>query len=94
MNDISCIVIFLVLYVVSTILNWFWIKIAFSKEGILSDIEEYDDNLDYDNRFIFFPVLNTICALRWLIVWPYSNNSLFNIVKKILNRLKSNDPQF
>lgn len=86
MNDISCIVIFLVLYVVSTILNWYWVKIAFSKEGILSDIEEYDDNLEYENRFLFFPVLNTICAFRWLIAWPYSNITPFNMIKQILKK--------
>lgn len=59
--------IFIVVYLLSAVLNYLYIHLAHSKRGIF----ERDIPNDGDVAVTFIPILNTIfCIFMWLSEWP------------------------
>lgn len=78
------ITIYILIYVLSVISNWYHVKIAHSKGGIYSNLKTGPSEV----IFTFFPGVNTfIIPIAWIFFYPkkgYQINfdGLFNIKKK------------
>jgi len=59
--------IWILVYLVSAILTWWYFHVAFSEKGIW----EAHDVPIWPIVITILPVLNTIGAIIWLFLWPY-----------------------
>lgn len=54
-------------YILSTALMWLWIRLAYSKGGILEGMRVGTPEV----VIVFVPVVNTVAVItRWMIRWP------------------------
>jgi hypothetical protein len=65
----------ILIYVISVILNWKWVNIAYSKDGVRYK-NTYELHLIEEPVLTLIPVINTISAVRWLLEWPWPTRQL------------------
>ena len=75
------ILVAIVVYIVSVISGWFYVKLAHSKNGVWKNV-----NTDSKDVFVTFcPIINTLFIVGWVIEFPikseFNFNKFFNVRK-------------
>lgn len=72
----------LIIYVLSVILNWKWVNIAYSKDGVRYGMYYNREDLADEPALALVPVINTIAAVRWIVEWPWKTKNVIISSKK------------
>jgi len=84
------IVVMLIIYALSALFVWNWLKIAYSKDGVWRSIKPDSEDL----LITFFPVVNTIAILVLILESPFEKRSInkkpskFKVkINRLINKL-------